>query len=79
VRPDPATGPAPLEVNFNMCPSFDPDGDKITYTLRFGDGKTREILYCRHAHVYAAGTYTARICASDGASTTCRLVDVTAF
>ena len=79
LRPDPATGPAPLDVNFNLCPSFDPDGDRISYTYQFGDGKTKQSNYCRHGHVYATGSYTARICGTDGAKTTCRAVDVTAF
>ena len=79
VNPNPATGPAPLDVNFNLCPSFDPDGDRISYTYQFGDGKTKQSNYCRHGHVYATGSYTARICGTDGAKTTCRAVDVTAF
>src|SRR5262249_29532017 len=58
--PPPASGSAPLTVNFNLCHSYDPDGDALTYVYTFGDGKTRTISFCRHEHTYASrGTYSA--------------------
>lgn len=72
-EPSPPTGPAPLNVHFNACKSFDPDGDKLEFTYTFGDGRTVETRQCRHAHTYFnAGSYAASVCASDGAHTTCR-------
>jgi PKD repeat protein len=64
------TGKAPFTVNFNMCPSTDPDGDALLFTMDFnGDGKLEVNgttgASCRRANTYAAGTYKAKICVTD--------------
>jgi hypothetical protein len=63
-------GTAPLSVRFNMCPTSDPDGDKLYFTMDFnGDGKVDQGGTtggnCRRDHVYAAGTWTAYNCVRD--------------
>jgi len=65
------TGPAPLVVRFNMCPTGDPDGDKLLFTMDFnGDGRN-EVEgssggACRHdSDPYPAGTWSPRICVTD--------------
>src|SRR5262249_13564742 len=77
-RPPPAagpggqiTGPAPLVVRFNMCPSGDPDGDRLLFTMDFnGDGRnevegTSGAACRRDSDPYPAGTWFPRICVTD--------------
>jgi hypothetical protein len=64
------SGTAPLGVRFNMCPSSDPEGDRIHFTMDFdGDGRIDQGGTtggnCRRDYVYAAGTWTARNCLRD--------------
>lgn len=66
VNPNPATGPAPLDVSFNMCGSKDSDGDFLTFTFDFGDGSKVSHHFCRDDHVYAAGAFVAKTCVTDG-------------
>jgi PKD repeat protein len=74
INPDPATGPAPLFVAFNACGTVDPDGDKMKFSYDFGDGVKGTSRLCRDDHTYAAGTYTAKVCVTDGepGDETCR-------
>jgi hypothetical protein len=65
VTPFPATGQAPLVVNFNLCPTADPDGDKIVFFFGFGDGTTAQGPPCRQQNTYHAGRYTANMCVWD--------------
>lgn len=50
------SGPAPLDVWFNMCQSYDPDpGDELKFTYDFdGDGLIDYYGHCRQKHRYAA-------------------------
>src|SRR5262245_48493656 len=64
--PEPASGQAPFDVNFNACKTVDPDGDPLTYTFTFGDGQVKTQTLCRRDHVYASGSYTATVCVTDG-------------
>jgi PKD repeat protein len=64
------TGPAPLQVQFNMCPSTDPDGDPKLFTMDFeGDGdldvQGTTGAQCRRGFLYAAGTYRPHLCVVD--------------
>jgi PKD repeat protein len=64
------SGTAPLSVRFNMCASTDPDGDRLYFLMDFdGDGKIdwkgTTGAHCRRDHVYAAGTWKARMCLHD--------------
>jgi hypothetical protein len=65
------TGAAPLIVRFNMCPSGDPDGDRLLFTMDFnGDGRnevegTSGAACRRDSDPYPVGTFTARICVTD--------------
>jgi hypothetical protein len=72
IDPNPATGPAPLKVKFDMCGSSDPDGDPLTFRYAFGDGQT-DSGGCSTSHTYSkptlarmAGTLTATISVTDG-------------
>ena len=77
--PEPASGQAPFDVNFNACKTVDPDGDPLTYTYTFGDGQVKTQSLCRHHHVYASGSYTATVCVTDGLNSVCRTFGVRAF
>jgi len=66
VSPDPAEGFAPLDVGFKLCQSSDPDGDPLFFDFIFGDGGTSGGRTCSVTHTYAAGTYRARACVTDG-------------
>jgi glucose/arabinose dehydrogenase len=61
----PASGPAPLTVQFSGADSFDPEGDPMAYAWDFGDGGSsgqRDPV-----HVYAGtGTFNATLTVSDG-------------
>jgi PKD domain-containing protein len=64
------TGTAPLSVRFSMCPTSDPEGDTLYFTMDFnGDGHTDQGGTtggnCRRDHVYAAGNWTAYNCVRD--------------
>jgi hypothetical protein len=72
VSPDPAEGPSPLAVNFNLCDSTDPDPkDTLRYTFDFGDN-TNSRGDCRVSHTYSyppgPATAVARACVTDGVS-----------
>ncbi|HUL77707.1 MAG TPA: PKD domain-containing protein [Vicinamibacteria bacterium] len=64
------TGKAPLSVALNMCPSSDPEGDRLFFLMDFdGDGRVDFAgttgAHCRTDHVYAAGTWEPTICLHD--------------
>ena len=62
----PRTGTAPLTVTFTAA-ATDPDNDTLTYTWDFGDGAVITGA-ASESHTYtAAGTFTAKVTASDGA------------
>jgi PKD repeat protein len=62
----PASGPAPLQVNFSGSGSSDPNGDALTYSWNFGDG-TSAAAGSSVSHTYSsAGPYTATLTVSDG-------------
>jgi hypothetical protein len=65
VTPFPTTGPAPLVVNFNLCPTADPDGDHIVFFFDFGDGQTSQGPPCRQQNTYHRGRFTANMCVWD--------------
>lgn len=64
------TGRPPLRIQFNMCPTSDPDGDDLLFTIDFqGDG-TDEVrgptgADCRRTWDYPLGTYYPRLCVTD--------------
>ena len=65
------TGKAPLTVRFNMCASYDPDGDALYFLMDFdGDGKFDSGgvtgAHCRQDHTYATvGTWAPEMCLHD--------------
>ena len=60
---DPATGPAPLEVQFSST-AADPDGDPLIYRWTFGDGGSA--LRSNPVHTYTKpGSYTATVTVRD--------------
>jgi hypothetical protein len=68
---DQITGTAPLVVRFNMCPTADPDGDRLLFTMDFnGDGRNEVSgssgAACRHDSIpYGLGVHNAHICVTD--------------
>ena len=67
VRPDQPSGPAPREVNVNMCGSRDPDGDRMIFEFKWGGTGGAHFSYlCRSRHTYEQpGRYRAFFCAND--------------
>jgi hypothetical protein len=68
---DAETGPAPLTTRPKISGS-DPDRDRLTYTLDFGDGQvaTGALPVALVGHRYEVpGTYTVRLTVSDGRAT----------
>ena len=63
----PATGMAPLVVNFNGA-ATDPEGAALTFSWTFGDSTTGTGPSLAHTYA-AAGTYVARLAVSDGTNT----------
>jgi hypothetical protein len=64
------TGTAPFTVEYNMCRTVDPDGDRLYYRMDLdGDGVFEYHgstgSDCRHGATYAAGTRTATVCVTD--------------
>jgi len=64
------TGTAPFALQFNMCPTADPDGDRLYFRMDLdGDGAFEyhgSTGYdCRHGATYAVGTRTATLCVTD--------------
>jgi hypothetical protein len=63
-------GKAPFAVNFNMCRSADPDGDRLYFRMDLDGDGIHELFGasgadCRHEASYAVGTRTATICVTD--------------
>ena len=63
------SGPGPLDVTFNMCPTSDDDpGDSLKFTYDFdGDGSIDYYGHCRQTHRYPASNrcVDATVCATD--------------
>ncbi len=76
----PATGSAPLTVQFNAAASSDPDGTIASYTWSFGDGNNGSGVTTLHTY-NSAGTYVAilTVADDDGATaSTTHSIEVTA-
>jgi hypothetical protein len=63
-------GTAPLTVRFNICLTYDPEGDALFFGMDLDGDGVKEVrgatgASCRADHTYAAGTWTARVCALD--------------
>jgi len=63
-------GRTSLAVEFNMCPTADPEGDPLSFTMDFeGDGVVevagRTGGDCRRTRIYGLGAYLPRICVTD--------------
>jgi hypothetical protein len=64
------TGTAPFRVNYNMCTTVDPDGDRLLFRMDLdGDGafeyRGSSGADCRHEATYAVGTRTTTLCVAD--------------
>jgi PKD repeat protein len=59
----PQRGIAPLRVNFDASPSYDPDGNIVAYEWNYGDGKTAtgETV----AHTFKRGIYSVTLTVTD--------------
>ncbi|MBL8481507.1 MAG: PKD domain-containing protein [Rhodocyclaceae bacterium] len=61
----PASGTAPLAVNFSSSGTSDPDGDALSFDWNFGDGSAHSTA-ANPSHTYAgAGTYVATLTVTD--------------
>lgn len=67
IRPDTPSGPVPRDVNVNMCPSTDPEGDRLIFEYKWGGtGGTHFSFQCRDDHTYTVpGSYRAFFCVND--------------
>jgi len=65
----PLVGVAPLSVRLDGSASLDVDGSIVSYRWEFGDGSVAATTAVAN-HVYAAGTYTARLSVTDDAGAT---------
>lgn len=66
----PASGVAPLTVNFDSSGSYDPDGTIASYLWNFGDG-TPASTTASTSHVYSnSGTFTAVLTVTDNRGAT---------
>jgi PKD repeat protein len=65
----PATGTAPLTVNFSSAGSSDPDGTIASYPWTFGDGATGTGTNATHVY-QTAGTYTVQLTVTDNSGAT---------
>jgi PKD repeat protein len=61
---NPASGVAPLTVNFTGVNSNDPDGSIVSYAWNFGDGTSSTLANPQHTY-NAAGSYTATLTVTD--------------
>ncbi len=61
---DPTSGAAPLAVQVDASPSFDPDGDTMTYQWDFGDGTFASGMIATHTYV-SEGQFTIRLTLTD--------------
>ncbi|HVQ32060.1 MAG TPA: PKD domain-containing protein, partial [Vicinamibacteria bacterium] len=64
------SGPAPLDVTFNMCPTVDVDHDLLLFTMDAELDGHLEVRGttgsdCRRTFTYGAGTTRARVCVTD--------------
>jgi PKD domain len=64
------SGPAPFEVQFNMCRTFDPDHDPLRFTMDFDGDGIDDVSGstggdCRRSFEYGPGVYAARLCVTD--------------
>ncbi|MEU1125635.1 carbohydrate-binding protein [Streptomyces sp. NPDC005899] len=62
---DRTSGKAPLAVKFSSAGTSDPDGDRLTYAWKFGDGTTSTAADPSHTYTNN-GSYTAELTVSDG-------------
>ncbi len=66
IQATPASGPAPLTVNFNGGGSSDPEGGALTYEWTFEAGTAPvTTTTATTSHVYPAGSYTASLVVVD--------------
>jgi hypothetical protein len=64
------TGTAPFTVQFNMCRTVDPDGDRLLFKMDLDGNGAFEYqgssgADCRHDATYPVGTTTATLCVTD--------------
>lgn len=58
-------GAVGVPIEFNAAASYDPDGDPLTYSWRFGDGAVGVGVVAQHAYS-SAGFYSVVLVVSDG-------------
>jgi PKD repeat protein/glucose/arabinose dehydrogenase len=61
----PASGTAPLAVQFSSAGSSDPDGDPLSWRWSFGDGTSSTAANPSHTYL-SSGSYTVALTVSDG-------------
>ena len=68
----PATGPAPLLVQYDASTTVDPDNDTLTYGWDFGDGTTGSAISGFHSYT-TPGTYEIELVVTDSNGNTSSL------
>jgi PKD repeat protein len=68
----PATGPAPLLVQYDASSTIDPDNDILTYGWDFGDGTTGSAISGFHTYT-TPGTYLIQLVVTDAKGNTSSL------
>jgi hypothetical protein len=66
--PDPPSGgTAPYTLNANMCPTVEPEGERLIFEFKWGGaGRSHFSYFCRDSHTYTQpGRYRAWFCAHD--------------
>ncbi len=67
IKVNQTSGALPLQVKVSAAGSTDPDGDKLKYTLNFGDGTRQNSDSSNLEHTYQkAGVYPVSVTVSDG-------------
>lgn len=67
VTPTPIAGKAPLVVGVNLCRSFDPDGDPLSFAYEYQEEGKRFSGQCQERHVYPRAVQSQAVfCVSDG-------------
>jgi len=68
----PATGPAPLLVQYDASTTVDPDNDTLTYSWDFGNGTTGSAISGFHTYT-TPGTYEIELVVTDSSGSTSSL------
>ncbi len=61
-------GSAPFELEYDLCDSYDPEGDGLVWVFKFtqAEAEFRTRRQCRERYIYTTpGTYKSHVCVTD--------------